>query len=236
MISAPLNMIKFDSVDSTNTYAKALLCSGEPLTPYTVVYAKEQTQGRGRLGRSWHSKEGESLCMSLIIPYVQKPCITLLCALGVCSALNDICENVQIKWPNDIIVGNKKLCGILTEATAHGTVIGIGINLNSTGFPKDIATKATSLRLITGNTFDPVCLAESVASAVFHIAEKHQGELDAEIIEHYTSLCATIGREVSFSGGKGIAAGISEDGSLIVETKNGMEEVRFGEVLVSGIY
>lgn len=231
-----ISVICLKKVNSTNTYAKALLNSGEPLKPYTVIYAKEQTQGRGRLSRSWESKEGDSLCMSLILPYTCKSGITLLSALGVYKALKDIYPKIKIKWPNDIIAGNKKLCGILTEGTVKGTVVGIGINLNQTEFSEDIAHKATSLRLLTGSTFNPDELLETVATSVFETVKKHNAELTKEALEEYTPLCENIGRTVCWNGKEGVAAGISEDGSLIAKTADSTEEIRFGEVFVSGIY
>lgn len=231
-----INLISLQKVNSTNTYAKALLKSGEPLKPYTVIYAKEQTAGRGRLGRTWESKEGDSLCMSLILPYTYKSGITLLSALGVHNALKDICPDIKIKWPNDIIVQGKKLCGILTEGTEHGTVAGIGINLNQTKFSQEIAHKATSLRLLTGNTFEPESLLQKVADCVFKTIENFSGELTKEAINEYTPLCANIGREVKWQDKTGVAEGISADGSLLINTSDGTEEIRFGEVFVNGIY
>lgn len=236
-----INLICLEQVDSTNTYAKALLKSGEPLCPYTVIYAKEQTAGRGRLGREWHSKEGQSLCMSLIVPYHHKPGITLLCALGVHKALEKICgethrEKLRIKWPNDIIAGSKKLCGILVEGTEKASIIGIGINLNSIDFPQDIAHKATSLKLMTGKDSEPLEIAKAVAEEVFSITDMNQGNLTEDAIKKYSPLCANISREVHFGGKKGIAVGIAEDGSLAVMTDGSLEKVSFGEVTVSGIY
>lgn len=231
-----INLICLEKVNSSNTYAKALLNSGEPLEPYTVIYAKEQSQGRGRLGRSWHSREGDSLCMSLILPHSFKTGITLLSALGVYKALKDIYSDLKIKWPNDIIANNKKLCGILTEGTVKGTVAGIGINLNSTDFPEDISNKAISLRLLTDKSFDPLKLAERVSACVFEEIDKYNAELTADAIKEYTALCVNIGREVSWQGIKGIATGISEEGSLLMNTAEGTQEIRFGEVFVNGIY
>ncbi len=231
-----INLISLKKVNSTNTYAKALLKSGEPLKPYTVVYAKEQTAGRGRLNRSWESKEGDSLCMSLILPYTYKSGITLLSALGVYYALCDICPDIKIKWPNDIIAQGKKLCGILTEGTEHGTVVGIGLNLNHTHFSEEIAHKATSLWLLTGNTFDPESILQKVAVCVFETIEKHKAELSKDAISEYTPLCANIGKEVKWQNKTGIATGLSAEGSLLVKTTESTEEIRFGEVFVNGIY
>lgn len=231
-----INVIYLEEVNSTNTYAKALLKTGEPLMPYTVIYAKKQTAGRGRLGRTWESKESDSLCMSLILSCKNNPNITLLSALGAHKALCGIYPDLKIKWPNDIIADNKKLCGILTEGTENGTVVGIGINLNYTKFPEDIAHKATSLRLLTDKSFDPSELLQKIAVCVFDTVENFSGELTKEAIDEYTPLCANIGRQVQWNGKTGIAEALTSDGSLLISTSDGTEEVRFGEVFISGIY
>lgn len=231
-----INLITLEKTESTNTYAKALLKSGEPLRPFTVVFAKEQTRGRGRLNRTWESTKGDSLCMSLILPITANPSITLLAALGVHKALKSFCKDLQIKWPNDIIHGNKKLCGILTEGTESGSVVGIGINLNQTEFSAEIACKATSLKLLTNSTYCAEELCKKVAQSVFETMENHNFRLTDEAISEYTLLCANIGKEVSWQNKKGIAQGISSEGSLLVRTEKGEEQILAGEVFVSGIY
>lgn len=231
-----INIIRLQKVNSTNTYAKALLKSGEPLVPYTVVYAKEQTEGKGRMGRSWESSKDDTLCMSLIIPHLCKSGVTLLVALGVHKALRDICPNLQIKWPNDIICENKKLCGILTESTNGGTVIGIGINVNTENFSDDIADKATSLKMLTGREYDKEEILREVATCVFDIIDKHNGELTKEAKEEYLPLCANINRQVSWKEYTGIATTVTQEGALLVKTETGVAEIAFGEVAVSGIY
>lgn len=231
-----INIIRLTKVNSTNTYAKALLKSGEPLVPYTVVYAKEQTEGRGRMGRNWESSKDNTLCMSLIIPHLCKSGVTLLSALGVHKALREICPNLQIKWPNDIIAGNKKLCGILTESTNGGTVIGIGINVNTESFSEDIADKATSLKLLTGREYNREEILRQVSTCVFDIIDKHNGEFTEEAIEEYIPLCANINKQVCWDKSKGIATGVTSEGALVVKTDAGNKEIQFGEVTVSGIY
>lgn len=233
---------KFETIylketESTNTYAKALLNKGEPCAPFTLIYTENQTKGRGRLGREWISKKGDTLCMSLITPYPNNPAITLLSALGVYKALKRITDtDIKIKWPNDLIHGNKKLCGILTESTDKYAVIGIGINLNATKFPEEIAHKATSLRLVTGKTFCPEKLAGIVAEEVIAVLQETGGILSEEIIRDYTKLCANIGREIVFGENIGIATGISSDGCLEVLRNNATEYIRSGEVTINGIY
>ena len=229
--------IYLKETESTNTYAKALLKSGEPCAPFTLIYAENQTKGRGRLGRSWESKKGDTLCMSLIAPYPHNPAITLLCALGVHKALAKITDaDIKIKWPNDLITENKKLCGILTESTDKYSVIGIGINLNTEVFSEEIVHKATSLKLVSGKSFIPEEIAEIVAEEVIAVLQESGGNLSEEIIRQYTKLCANIGREIVFGENIGIATGISLDGCLEVLRNNATEYIRSGEVTISGIY
>ena len=231
-----INIIKLETVNSTNTYAKALLKSGEPLMPYTVICAEEQTAGRGRMGRSWESNKDGTLCMSLIIPRTLDPSITLLCALGVHKALESIYGDLQIKWPNDIIAGNKKLCGILVETTAGGTVVGIGINVNTESFPDDICHKATSLRLLTNRNFQKEEILTRVANYVFEVIEKHRGEFNKSAKDEYLPLCANINKQVMWDAKTGVAADVTHTGALLVKTQTGTEEIPFGEVTVKGIY
>ena len=229
--------IYLKETESTNTYAKALLKSGEPCAPFTLIYAENQTKGRGRLGRNWESKKGDTLCMSLIVPYPNNPAITLLSALGVHKALTKLTDaDIKIKWPNDLITENKKLCGILTESTDKYAVIGIGINLNTEVFSEEIVHKATSLKLVTGKRFIPEEIAEIVAEEVIAVLQESGGNLSEEIIRQYTKLCANIGRQIVFGENIGIATGISLDGCLEVLRNNATEYIRSGEVTISGIY
>lgn len=231
------DIIKLNETESTNTYAKALLKSGEPSMPFTLVYTENQTKGRGRLGREWLSTQGDTLCMSLIAPYPYNPAVTLISAVGVYHALREITDaDIKIKWPNDLIIDNKKICGILTESTDKYAVIGIGINLNTTEFPKEIAHKATSLKIITGTRYNTEETAKCVTKNIISVLTNTKGFLTEALLKEYTALCANIGIEIHFKGQTGIAVGIAPDGSLIAKTKNGNEFINSGEVTVSGIY
>jgi len=230
-------IIRLTETESTNTYAKALLKNGELSAPFTLVFTESQTAGRGRLGRSWESKKGDTLCMSLIAPYPNKPAITLISALGVTNALKVLTNaDIKIKWPNDLVIGNKKLCGILTESTHKSAVIGIGINLNTRTFPTEISHKATSLKLVTDREFNPFETALVVADSVAAILEKSKAILTKEIITEYSKLCVNIGREITWGENTGIATGISSEGCLVVEGFTDTHHIQSGEVTVSGIY
>lgn len=230
------HIIHLKETESTNDYAKALLQKGELSAPFTLIYTDNQTKGRGRLGRSWESKEGDTLCMSLVAPYPRKPAITLLSALAVYNILKKHYCSLKIKWPNDIVAENKKLCGILTESTDRSAVIGIGINLNSTNFSQDISHKATSLKLLTGKNYDSFKLSKKVAKELSKLLRKTEGEFTDSALKKYSKLCVNIGKNVEFRDKSGTAIGIDKDGSLIVKTKESTEKISSGEVFVSGIY
>lgn len=236
MINFPLSEICLESVDSTNNYLKRILKEDEP--PFGIsVMTKVQTFGRGRLGRSWQSSQG-SLCMSIAVKNQYAEGFTLLVALAVYEALKPFCKGkpLQIKWPNDIICENKKLCGILCERASEYTVIGIGINVNDKEFFGEIKDKATSLYLLTSRKLD----VKDVFTAVNTSFEKLMTEFDftfsPKAREEYKTLCANIGKEVKTEKYTGIATDIDERGGLLVKTEEETISLTSGEVAVHGIY
>lgn len=243
------NLIVLDSIDSTNDYLKKL--GNEGCENGTVVVAREQTKGKGRLGRTWQSKKDDGIAFSVLLrPNVapsEVSAITPLAGLAVCKAIREYTKlDCVIKWPNDIIVGRKKLVGILTEMSAEFDAVeyvitGIGINVDHTSFPEEIAFKATSLLLETGRHVDK---NEFLACVVEHIENefvKNNLELTPTALSEYTDLCATLGRSVTFQRGtrriSGMAVGVSEHGELKVMMSDGtICLVNSGEVTVQGIY
>ena len=243
------NLIVLDSVNSTNDYLKKL--GNEGCENGTVVAAREQTRGKGRLGRTWQSKKDDGIAFSVLLrPNVapsEVSAITPLAGLAVCKAIREYTKlDCVIKWPNDIIVGRKKLVGILTEMSAEFDAVeyvitGIGINIDHTSFPEEIAFKATSLLLETGRHIDK---NEFLACVLEHLENefvKNNLELTPTALSEYTDLCATVGRSVTFQRGtrriSGMAAGVSEHGELKVMMSDGtISLVNSGEVTVQGIY
>lgn len=243
------NLIVLDSVDSTNDYLKKL--GNEGCENGTVVAAREQTKGKGRLGRTWQSKKDDGIAFSVLLrPNVapsEVSAITPLAGLAVCKAIREYTKlDCVIKWPNDIIVGRKKLVGILTEMSAEFDAVeyvitGIGINVDHTSFPEEIAFKATSLLLETGRHIDK---NEFLACVLEHLENefvKNNLELTPTALSEYTDLCATVGRSVTFQRGtrriSGMAVGVSEHGELKVMMSDGtICLVNSGEVTVQGIY
>lgn len=243
------NLIVLDSVNSTNDYLKKL--GNEGCENGTVVAAREQTRGKGRLGRTWQSKKDDGIAFSVLLrPNVapsEVSAITPLAGLAVCKAIREYTKlDCVIKWPNDIIVGRKKLVGILTEMSAEFDAVeyvitGIGINIDHTSFPEEIAFKATSLLLETGRHIDK---NEFLACVLEHLENefvKNNLELTPTALSEYTDLCATVGRSVTFQRGtrriSGMAVGVSEHGELKVMMSDGtISLVNSGEVTVQGIY
>ncbi len=232
------------STDSTNNEAKRH-CDEPDGTLFT---AETQTGGKGRLGRAWTSPEGGGIWMSLLlkplIPPSRAPEITLIAGLAVCRALEEF--GAQIKWPNDVVINGKKVCGILTEMSAemervNYIICGMGINVNISEFPGEIADKATSLRIETGKSYARAPIIRRVTEEFEPLYGEYLKNRLKNIIAGYERLCVNIGRRVSvlYDSGAvtGTAVGIAEDGRLIVDI--GGENriyVSSGEVSVRGVY
>ncbi len=243
------DVVIVDSVDSTNNYAKKLARDGGEYG--VVVAAREQTAGKGRLGRKWISQKNEFIPFSLLLkpdiaPF-QVAGITPIAGLAVCEALREnLGLDCKIKWPNDIIVNNKKLVGILTEMSAEFDavdfiVVGVGINVDQRRFPEEIRQKATSVFIETNKTTDKNLI---LSQAVKHLTDeflKSNYRLNSENLARYKALCATLGREVSFyRGGRRLCAqavDITETGELMVKAADGtVSLINSGEVTTQGIY
>lgn len=242
-------LVVLDSVGSTNDYLKQLGNDGCPNG--TVVAAREQTKGKGRLGRVWKTKKDDGIAFSVLLrPNIapsEVSAITPLAGLAVCKAIREYTGlDCRIKWPNDIIVGKKKLVGILTEMSAEFDAVeyvisGIGINVDHSSFPEEIAFKATSIFLETGRHIDK---NEFLACVLTHIENeflRSNLELNPTALEEYNDLCTTIGRSVAFQRGsrrtEGMAVGVAENGELKVMLSDGsIQLVNSGEVTVQGIY
>lgn len=243
------NLAVLDTVGSTNDYLKSEGSKG--CANGTVVVTREQTKGKGRLGRSWQTNKDDCVMFSFLLRPKIAPCevagITPLAGLAVCKAIRNYTGlDCKIKWPNDIIVGNKKLVGILTEMSAEFdgveyVVTGIGINADHKSFPDEIAHKATSIFIETGVRIDK---NEFLACVINQLEEEfiaNDMKLTKKALDEYTNLCATIGRTVSFErqgvSVSGTATGIDAQGELTVRLSDGTDcIVNSGEVIVQGIY
>lgn len=224
-----------DHIDSTQKAAHRLAYENAP--EGTVVIAEEQTEGRGRLDRKWHSPKFTGIWMSLIlrpnIPLPKAPQLTLLAAVSIVQAIEDLTGlHPEIKWPNDILINEKKVTGILTELQAesdriHSIIIGMGINVNQalSDFPMDLQTKASSLLIEKGK---PISRA-SLIKLIFSYFEKlyllylDEGFLPIKLM--WESYAISIGKMMKArtmtSTIEGIALGITDDGVLQLEDHEG---------------
>lgn len=242
------NVYFYPVTDSTNRRARVESENGAP--DGSLFIAEEQTAGRGRLGKMWIAPPKTGAWMTLLLrPSVQPEDITqitLIAGLAVCRAIENVTGlPAQIKWPNDVVVRGKKVCGILTEMSAEAErieclICGMGINVNTESFPEEISNVATSLFLESGQKQPRARLAAEVMN---YLEKYYVGFLENGVTEsflnEYKSLCVTIGREIRATlRGEvltGVAADITEKGELAVRTENGMVVLSSGEVSVRGL-
>ena len=234
--------------DSTNLWIKRLAKEGAP--EGTLALAEFQSAGRGRLGRSWEVPEGTSVMMSILLrPKFEPqyaPTLTLVMGMAVAKAVKKLGFDVSIKWPNDVVVSHKKICGILTEMGVRDgkidyAVIGVGINVNIREFPEEMADKATSLYLESGREFDRSQLPGLVMEAFEEYYEKFAATCDLSgLKEEYESILANYNQPVRVLAKEpyeGVARGITDGGELRVEKTDGtIVAVSAGEVSVRGLY
>ena len=234
--------------DSTNLWIKRLAKEGAP--EGTLALAEFQSAGRGRLGRSWEVPEGTSVMMSILLrPKFEPqyaPTLTLVMGMAVAKAVKNLGFDVSIKWPNDVVVSHKKICGILTEMGVRDgkidyAVIGVGINVNIREFPEEMADKATSLYLESGREFDRSQIPGLVMEAFEKYYEKFAATCDLSgLKEEYESILANYNQPVRVLAKEpyeGVARGITDGGELLVEKTDGtIVAVSAGEVSVRGLY
>ena len=234
--------------DSTNLWIKRLAKEGA--SEGTLALAEFQSAGRGRLGRSWEVPEGTSVMMSILLrPKFEPqyaPMLTLVMGMAVAKAVKKLSFDVSIKWPNDVVVSHKKICGILTEMGVRAgkidyAVIGVGINVNIREFPEEMADKATSLYLESGREFDRSQIPGLVMEAFEEYYEKFAATCDLSgLKEEYESILANYNQPVRVLAKEpyeGVARGITDGGELLVEKTDGtIVAVSAGEVSVRGLY
>lgn len=243
-------ILYFDSIDSTNTKAQELAEKGYPSG--TLVVADKQIAGKGRRGRNWESPSGCGIFMTLMLKPDINPnnasMLTLVSALAVAKALADITgKDAKIKWPNDIVIDGRKVCGILTEMSAqfdyiNNIVIGIGINVNNSSFPEEISATASSLRLLNGGK--KYRRAEIIEKIMEYFEKYYSIFLETEdlsaLVNEYDAMLVNMKRQVKVLDPKepfeGKAMGITKTGELIVDTWESRKLVSSGEVSVRGIY
>jgi len=239
----------YDTIDSTNTKAKELAKGGAPHG--TVIVAGQQTGGRGRMGRSFSSPRGMGVYLSVILrpdcpadQLMHLTCAAGVAAMGAVEQVCGICPD--IKWANDLILGGKKLGGILTElgfvgSTLDYAIIGIGINCQqrTADFPPELQDIATSLLEQTGKAAEPAQLAAALTESLYRMSQKLTGA-KTQLMSTYRQHCITLGKEIVVLQGEekleATALDLDADGGLLVRFTDGTKKiVNFGEVSIRGI-
>lgn len=252
------SIIHYDNTGSTNEDAKRLALKGAK--EGTVVVAESQSAGKGRRGRQWISPAGSNLYFTLLLKPEFEPdkvsMLTLVMALSVLEAMEKELGDAlpfRIKWPNDIVVNGRKICGILTEMNmenclVQSVVIGVGININQTDFPKELADTATSLFIEKQKVeLEPKTeTKEKLLKDILDSFESNYGlflqNLSLTFLkESYEAHLVNLNREVKVLDPagefEGRAMGINEKGELLVRTADGsIKEIYAGEVSVRGFY
>ncbi len=252
-----MNYIYYDEIDSTNNEIKRKLLEGD-VPEFTVISAGRQTAGRGRSGHDWESPKDVSVATSIALYPREVSCeavprLTLIAAVAVAEALEKLYGlKTAIKWPNDILVSNKKICGILTELSAkdnhvENVVVGIGVNVHNRTFPEEISHMAISVDQALeqmGKPTDNVHCKE-LTEAIWECFLTHYQEFLrqqdlSEILDFYNARLINKGRVVKVLDPKGayeaVAKEMTKTGELLVEKDEKLISVDSGEVSVRGIY
>lgn len=227
------NILRYDTLDSTSTEAanQAKLGAAEGL----CVIARQQTAGRGRQGRTWVSDPDAGLYFSIVLrPQMEAkflPLITLMTGVAVCDTLKNIGLSPDIKWVNDILIGDKKICGILAETveTPHGlaVIVGIGVNLTSKNFPDEISQTAISIEAVVGKRISADDLAESLTRYIsYFYCILNDVDGPAEVLRHWerrSSYWRGKNVRVTLAGSiiEGVTDGVEENGALRLVTGDG---------------
>jgi BirA family biotin operon repressor/biotin-[acetyl-CoA-carboxylase] ligase len=235
-----------ETTDSTNDDAKQAATNGAALGH--VVVADAQTRGRGSQGRDWSSPSGEDLYLSIVerppVPVAALPPLTLAVGLGVAEAVDRLLgrehgsSSSRVKWPNDVQLDGKKCAGVLIEATASGSelaslVIGIGLNVNRSAFPSDLADSATSLRLShpSRQRFDRAQVLGELLARVETWVERFCSEGAEHVVRALSDKLALRDQRAVCGEVRGIVRGVSPSGALRMETPQGMRELIAGRLL-----
>jgi BirA family biotin operon repressor/biotin-[acetyl-CoA-carboxylase] ligase len=233
-----------ESLESTNELAFQLAMEGA--SHGEVVIADQQTRGKGRRGRWWTSPPGKNLYCSVILrpelPPQRAPELTLVTAVAVAASLREVGAMVEIKWPNDLLLNQRKVAGILTELSAepdriHFAVVGVGVNLNAepTDFPEELRALATSVRQGLGR---PVLRAPFAATMWARMEEWFRCHAESgfrPVRDAWKQISATLGKKVLIKGERlevqGVAEDIDEGGALLVRTGRGtLERILAGDL------
>lgn len=234
----------FESLDSTMSEARRRTAAGEPGPLW--IWARRQSAGRGRRGRTWRSGEGNLLCTLLLRPERSaNDCarLSFLTAVALAEALAPRCAGVPIalKWPNDVLLGGRKAAGILleSESTAEGRLawLAIGIGVNLAEHPDDAETPATSLAALGLDVPTPAAMLTALASRMAAWLDRWRGEGFAPVRDAWLARAARLGETIRarVAGGtyEGIFAGLDAEGCLMLNCADGPRRISAGDVFLS---
>ena len=242
-----INIRHYEELDSTSEEAKKM--AEDNVAEGTVVIAKHQTAGKGRMGREWIAQKGMNLSMSMVLrPDMEATDIaqlTLLTGIAICDTLKEYSIETKIKWPNDILLNRKKISGILLESKLEAScvkfvVLGVGINVNNEEMEAELQQKASSLWIETGKKFDITKLAQDLLDNFRALYNTFLQTGFSPFAKEYNELCYNISQKVKCIWGneifEGICLRVSEKGDLIIEQENGeIQLINSGEVRVRGM-
>lgn len=240
-------IIFFKTINSTMDYAREISEEGEP--EGTVVIADYQFQGRGRLGRTWKSEPAKNILMSIVlrpkIPIEKFFILPFLFSNSIADVIEEKTKlKVATKWPNDLLINDKKFCGILIEASitanyGNSVILGIGINVNQSQFPEELKPYATSLYLLTGKIYDRIELIKDILRKIEIDYEKLNETDNFELImNRWRSRCTMIGKEVEVIQLEKIITGevidIDNEGFLVLKVQDqGIIRLSSGDVTIA---
>ncbi len=239
------DIYRFDRIDSTNSH---LLELGEKGFPEgTVVVADEQTAGRGRFGRSWVAEAQSNLLFSLLLrPYFLERdeifILTFAAAVSIAEAIETVADvQPELKWPNDLLIEGKKVCGILLESSFDSTdlshvVLGIGLNVNQQRFPGSLSNEAVSLSILTGKKFERDEILFAFLTQFSSVYESLQRREFYSVMKRWRERSNMFGKQIAISlaGDKfeGVCEEVADDGALVVRTGKGLEKFTAGEITI----
>jgi len=240
-----MEVIKLNATDSTNAYLKALMQSAS-LKDFTVVVAENQHSGRGQMGTTWNSEKGKNLTFSVLKKFknffvADQFLLSICVSLSIYATLNKLqLPNLSVKWPNDILSGTSKICGILLENSISGaqiqsSVIGIGLNVNQTVF--NMLTNASSLKLLLGKTFNLDTLLKELLTDLQANLLKMQNVEKQKLLSEYQKVMFRKDKPSTFEDldgnlFMGFVKGISAHGKLLVQVEGvlvkefGLKEIK----------
>ncbi len=232
----------FSTLGSTNDYLKEMIDAPE----FTCVVADEQTAGRGRHARAWHSAPGDGLYLSVLLRLQASsskiPLLSLMSGIAVAEVLIQLgVAGVDIKWPNDLLVNERKICGVLVEgvsagSNAHRIILGIGVNLNHQSFPAELSQTATSYQIETGNPVGIGDFRDRLLDRIAHWYEQWKRDDGRAIVNRWQELSSYAKNKkvvVTLDDEQiaGVTAGLTETGALRVMTGAGeLKNIFAGEV------